>query len=47
MRLAFRAYLGERESGNLLYQTNSVKMQATKYVIQAIGRMCRTFLKSP
>ena len=47
MRLAFRAYLVERESGNLLYQTNSVKMQATKYVIQAIGRMCRTFLKSP
>ena len=47
MRLAFRTYLGEHESRNLLYKTDSVKMQATKYVIQAIGRMCRTFLKSP
>ena len=46
MHLAFRTYSGGRESGNLLYRTDSVKMQATKYVIQAIGRMCRTFLKS-
>lgn len=47
INLAFSTYSGGRESGNLLYQTSSVKMQATKYVIQAVGRMCRTFIKNP
>lgn len=48
IRHAFHRYSGRRESDkNCLYYKDSVKMQATKHVIQAVGRMCRTFLKSP
>lgn len=48
IRHAFHCYAGRRESDqNCLYGKDSVRMQATKYVIQAVGRMCRTFLKSP
>lgn len=48
VRYAFHHYSGRRESDqNCLYYKDSVRMQATKHVIQAVGRMCRTFLKSP
>ena len=48
IRHAFHHYSGRRESDqNCLYYKDSVRMQATKHVIQAVGRMCRTFLKSP
>ncbi|MCR4612166.1 MAG: hypothetical protein K5644_09745 [Lachnospiraceae bacterium] len=46
-RLAFRAYTGQSHmERNILYRTESVKLQATRQVMQAVGRMCRTFLKS-
>lgn len=48
IRHAFHRYSGRKESDqNCLYYKDSVRMQATKYVIQAVGRMCRTFLKNP
>lgn len=48
IKLAFCAYTGRKSSNqqNKLYKTDSVKMQATMQVMQAIGRMCRTYLKS-
>lgn len=48
IKLAFRAYTGRGHyEQNLLYKTRSVKLQANRHVMQAVGRMCRTFLKSP
>ncbi len=48
IKLAFNSYSsGATYHNNLLYNAYSVRMQATKYVIQAIGRMCRTFIKNP
>ena len=43
VRHAFHRYSGRRESDqNCLYGKDSVRMQATQSVIQAVGRMCRT-----
>lgn len=48
IKLAFDSYSSRvSHHMNFLYNTYSVRMQATKYLIQAIGRMCRTFIKSP
>ena len=47
IRLAFRAYDGDGAfEHNQLYDAESVKLQATRQVMQAIGRLCRTYLKS-
>lgn len=48
IKLAFRSRLPEaRYTQNPIYQTDSFRIRATQLVIQAVGRMCRTFLKSP
>ena len=49
IKLAFQAYTTkkERKEINLLYNTKSVNLQANRHVMQAVGRMCRTFLKNP
>lgn len=48
IKLAFRARTSNSQwERNLLYQTKSVRLQATRLVMQAIGRMCRTYVKSP
>lgn len=48
IKLAFRAYTGRGHmERNVLYQTESVRLQATRQVMQAVGRMCRTYLKAP
>ena len=48
IKLAFKTYVSKHHIGkNLLYFTDSVRMQSTRHVMQAVGRMCRTYLKSP
>lgn len=47
IQVAFRSYLGQGQfRKNLLYDTSGVKNFATKIVSQAVGRTCRTFIKS-
>lgn len=46
IKLAFRKYMGEIGYFNVLYRTKSVCVQATQQVLQAVGRMCRTFIKN-
>lgn len=47
IKLAFRSHNSNTSyETNLIYQTQSVGLQATRQIIQAIGRMCRTFLKN-
>jgi hypothetical protein len=46
IRLAFQAHIGKSKwEYNMLYNTRSVLLQTNRYVMQAVGRMCRTFLK--
>lgn len=48
LKLAFRSYTGsEQFAVNMLYKQKSVIVQASRMVLQAIGRMCRTFVKNP
>ncbi len=48
LKLAFRSYTGsEQYTLNKLYKLKSVIVQASRMVLQAVGRMCRTFVKSP
>lgn len=48
LKLAFRSYTGsEQYTLNELYKMKSVIVQASRIVLQAVGRMCRTFVKSP
>lgn len=48
IRLAFRASIGsEGYDRNLLYNLDSIRLQASRTVMQAVGRMCRTYLKAP
>ena len=48
LKLAFRSYTGtEQYTLNKLYKLKSVVVQASRMVLQAVGRMCRTFVKSP
>lgn len=48
LKLAFRSYSGSKEfTFNELYKLNSVSAQVSRIVLQAVGRMCRTFNKSP
>ena len=48
LKLAFRSYTGsEQFTVNKLYKLKSVIVQASRMVLQAVGRMCRTFVKSP
>lgn len=47
IRTAFKSYsTGNPYENNELYKNRSIRMQATREVIQAIGRMCRTFIKN-
>lgn len=46
MKNAFLARRGGRVQ-NTLFNTKSVKMQITQAVLQAVGRLCRTHIKSP
>lgn len=48
LKLAFRSYTGtEQYTLNKLYKLKSVVVQASRMVLQAVGRMCRTFVKNP
>ena len=48
LKLAFRSYTGSDQfTLNKLYKLKSVVVQASRMVLQAVGRMCRTFVKSP
>lgn len=48
LKLAFRSYTGsEQFTINKLYKKKSVIVQASRMVLQAVGRMCRTFAKNP
>ena len=48
LKLAFRSYTGsEQYTLNKVYKMKSVIVQASRMVLQAVGRMCRTFVKSP
>lgn len=48
LKLAFRSYTGsEQFTINKLYKLKSVVVQASRMVLQAVGRMCRTFIKNP
>lgn len=48
LKLAFRSYTGsEQFTFNKLYKLRSVIVQASRMVLQAVGRMCRTFVKNP
>lgn len=48
LKLAFRSYIGsEQFTINRLYKLKSVVVQASRMVLQAVGRMCRTFVKNP
>lgn len=47
IRTAFNSYsTGHTYENNELYKIKSIRMQATREVIQAVGRMCRTFVKN-
>ena len=47
LKLAFRSYHSDQFTLNKLYKLKSVVVQASRMVLQAVGRMCRTFVKSP
>lgn len=48
LKLAFRSYTGSEQFNlNKLYKLKSVAVQASRMVLQAVGRMCRTFVKNP
>lgn len=48
LKLAFRSYTeSEQYTFNKLYKLRSVIVQASRMVLQAVGRMCRTFVKNP
>lgn len=48
LKLAFHSYTGSEEfTQNKLYKLKSVIVQASRMVLQAVGRMCRTFIKNP
>lgn len=48
LKLAFHSYTGsEQYTLNKLYKMKSVIVQASRMLLQAVGRMCRTFVKSP
>lgn len=50
IKVGFKAFSGDNSSRNNLnsmYKKDSILMMATKQVMQAIGRMCRTYMKSP
>lgn len=48
IKLAFRSYSGNKQyQYNKLYKTRSVVLQASRMVLQAVGRMCRTYSKNP
>lgn len=48
LKLAFRSYQGNVEiTQNKLYRKKSITVQASRMVLQAVGRMCRTFMKNP
>lgn len=48
LKLAFRSYTGSEQFAiNKLYKQKSVIVQASRMVLQAVGRMCRTFVKNP
>lgn len=48
IKQAFKAYSGKKHNiGNDLYHCRDVKIKKTKDVIQAVGRMNRTFMKNP
>lgn len=47
IKLAFRSYIGKNNNDNTMYNLQSVRLKATQLIIQAVGRMCRTFLKKP
>ncbi len=48
LKLGFRSYTGsEQFDYNLLHKKKSVVVQASRMVLQAVGRMCRTFIKNP
>ena len=48
IKLAFNSFSGNNDnSRNLLYDTESMRNYVTLLTVQAIGRMCRTFLKRP
>lgn len=48
LKLAFHSYTeSEQYTFNKLYALKSVIIQASRVVLQAVGRMCRTFVKSP
>ncbi len=48
IKLAFQARQQEKVfTQNPIYQTDSFRIRATQMVIQAVGRMCRTFVKNP
>lgn len=46
LKKGFMAYSG-RPDHNDLYSTKSIAVQKSKMVLQAVGRMCRAFAKSP
>lgn len=46
IKIAFCAYRGDKNQMNKLYSLKSVNMQANRTLLQAVGRMCRTFVKS-
>lgn len=48
LKLAFHSYTGsEQYTLNKLYKSKSVVIQSSRMVLQAVGRMCRTFVKNP
>jgi hypothetical protein len=48
LKLAFRSYTGNNQyTLNILYKLKSVIVQASRMVLQSVGRMCRTFVKNP
>lgn len=47
LKLAFRSFTGSEQFAiNKLYKQKSVVVQASRMVLQAVGRMCRTFVKN-
>ena len=50
IKIGFRAFSGDnssRDIPNSMYKKDSILMMATRQVMQAVGRMCRTYMKSP
>lgn len=48
VKKAFQAFVGKKNKDtSKLHSTRSMKVQVTKMVMQAVGRLCRTFIKNP